>query len=188
MKRIVALGVILALSWTGAALAGDLKGLLAAAGAQAEQGLVMEMINTLRQTLAEAWTRIPLTIRKAVLVNKKPEAFGSYEARQDAVYRANESVLLYLEPVGYCFKSQGEWYNFSLAVDVTFLSAEGKVLAGQRDFGQWSFTSRERVFEFFLYLTLNLTGAPPGRYLIETTLRDRNDGDRATITTPVTFE
>jgi len=185
MGRMVWLGLAAFLLLTGPAGAAELKDLLAAAGSQAQEGRSLEALATLRQALAQIWREMPLTVKKAVLVSEKAPSFGSYRPREGNSFKAGEPILLYLEPVGYRFKPLDGGHQFGLACDLTVLSEEGKILGGQRDFGQWSFDSRELIFDFFMNLTINLTGLPAGRYLIEITLRDLNSTESARVQTPV---
>jgi hypothetical protein len=58
------------------------------------------------------------------------------------------------------------------------------VLGGQEDFADLSQKSHARNREFMVILTLNLTGAPPGDYLIEYKLRDVTGAKSATFSQP----
>jgi len=187
MKRSFAILVVLAVGCLGSAQAADLKELLGTAGQQAEQGQNAKAVETLRQALAQAWAKAPLGVRRAVLVNKKAQAFSRYQPRKDNAYSGQEPVVIYVEPMGYKFKRQGDFFNFGFSVDFAFLSSEGKVLAGQRGFGKWSFDAREPAFECFLNLTYTLTGVPPGKYAIETTLHDIHGG-QFSFQVPVVFK
>ena len=63
-------------------------------------------------------------------------------------------------------------FEFGFAVDFLVKSPNGKILAGQQDFARLAERSHDRNMEFMVALTLNLSGAPPGDYVIEYKLRD----------------
>ena len=64
----------------------------------------------------------------------------------------------------------------------------GKILGGKRDFKQWKFARRSSNFDMFVNMTYTLTGAPPGSYVIETTLKDLNSKEKATVRNEVEIQ
>ena len=184
---IVAAAIILMFSVGGAA-AGNLKALLAEAGQKADQGQVEQAATALRRALAEVWAINPITVRRSMLVAGSAGGFGQYQPRTDNVYRPGEPILIYAEPAGYRFTRQGEIYSFGFSADFALLTADGKVLAGQKGFRSWRFNSREPLFEVFVNLTYNLTGAPVGSYVIQTTLTDLNGGGQVSFQSPIVIK
>lgn len=189
MVRRVAMFCLLALFLlAGSAGAGDLKGLLNQAGQLADQGQIFQAASTLRAALAEVWSLKPMGIKGASLVAQKAGAYGQYQPRPNNVYQKGEPILIYVEPAGYRFKKQGEMYTFGFSADFAVLSEDGKVLGGQKNFNRWQFSSREPLFEVYVNLTYNLTGAPPGTYLMQTTLHDANGGGDVSFKLPVVIK
>ena len=133
----------------------------------------VEDIDQRRAALLEAWDKTPLTVRRAIFVSGDPEGFGMYEARNSNVFKPGEPLMVYAEPAGYGWKDIGNaLFEFGFTVDFAVKSPDRKILAGQQDFAKLVRQSHVRNLEFMLSLTLNLTGAPAGDYVLEYTLRD----------------
>jgi hypothetical protein len=121
----------------------------------------------------EAWAATPLALRRAVFVSEHPAGFGQYVERPNNVFKQGEKLVTYAEPVGYGWKDLGNGaYEFGFKVDFLVKSPDGKILAGQEDFADLTEKSHARNREFMVVLTMNLTGAPAGDYVIEYKLRD----------------
>ena len=122
----------------------------------------------------------PLSVRRAIFVAKKAQGFGQFEERSSNVFKAGEPLIAYAEPVGYGWKDVGNgMFEFGFAVDFLIKSPDGKILAGQQDFARLAERSHARNLEFMVTLTLNVTGAPPGDYVVEYKMRDIA-GDKST--------
>jgi hypothetical protein len=123
--------------------------------------------------LLEAWNATPLTIRRAFFVAEHPEGFGQYVERPDNAFKPGEKLVAYAEPVGYGWKDIGSGeYQFGFKVDFLVKSTDGKVLTGQENFADLAEKSHARNREFMVVLTLNVSGAPPGDYVLEYKLHD----------------
>ncbi len=181
MKRWSWLPIAICLLWTGPAGADDFTGILAEAARLNKDNKPLESVAELRKAIAHVWNRMPLTIKEAVLVSEKAPGYGMAEPRPDNVYKSGDPVLIYVEPAGYRFAQAGDGLNFRIACDLTLLSKEGKVLGGQRDFGQWTMNCGEPMFEFFMNLTITLDNIPPGEYGLEVTFRDLNGNGQTGI-------
>jgi len=121
----------------------------------------------------EAWAATPLSVRRALFVEGHPDGFGQYVERSSSAFKKGEKLVTYAEPAGYGWKDIGNGtYEFGFKVDFLLKTPDGKVLAGQEDFADLSQKSHARNREFMVILTLNVTGAPPGDYVIEYRLRD----------------
>jgi hypothetical protein len=128
----------------------------------------------------EAWEQTPLTVRRALFVADHPHGFGLYQERGSNVFKPGEALVVYAEPVGYGAKDAGSGLlEFGFAVDFLIKSPDGKILTGQQDFARLTQQSHVRNLEFMLLLTLNVSGAPPGDYVVEYKLRDIS-GDKTT--------
>ena len=130
--------------------------------------------------LVEAWEKTPLTVRRALFVADHPHGFGLYQERASNVFKPGEALVAYAEPVGFGAKDAGSGLvEFGFAVDFLIKSPDGQILTGQQDFARLTQQSHVRNLEFMLVLTLNVTGAPPGDYVVEYKLRDVS-GDKST--------
>jgi len=188
MKKAAYLVLFLLISLVSPAQAADIKALLAQASQHVDQGQAIEAAATLRQALVEIWALKPMSIKGAALVEKAATGYGQYQIRSTNTYKPGEPILVYVEPAGYKFNRQGEAYTFGFSANFDILSTDGKVLAGQHGFGNWQFGAREPLFEVFVNLTYNLTGAPAGEYFIETTLIDANGNGQVSFKLPVVLQ
>jgi hypothetical protein len=133
----------------------------------------------------EAWAATPLTVRKAFFVAKHPDGFGQYVVRPNNVFKAGEKLVAYAEPVGYGWKDiGGGQYEFGFKVDFLIKTPDGKILTGQQDFADLVEKSLARNLEFMVVLTLDVTGAPAGDYVVEYTLRDRTGPKSTSVSLP----
>ncbi len=158
----------------------------------AEAGLLAVLLATgatgaLAQSLAEleraeaaletVWAATPLQTRTAVLVAAPPQGFGIYEPHPTSTFAPVEPIVAYAEPVGFGYREAGPGlWQFGFDVDLLVKTADGQILGGQEGFEQLAMTSRTRNREFMLTLTLDLSGAAPGNYVVEYTLHDLASG------------
>ncbi|MBA4359057.1 MAG: hypothetical protein C0405_15180, partial [Desulfovibrio sp.] len=88
----------------------------------------------LRQALAAAWAKLPFTVLEVHLTAAMPSGFGQYITRVDNIYRPNEPLILYMEPVGYkvAFDPANSTYAYKLATDFNLIDSWGRVVSGRR--------------------------------------------------------
>lgn len=132
--------------------------------------------------LATAWEATPLAVRQSVFVTKKADLYGQVAPRPSNVFKAGEALLTYVEPVGYVWKPAGpDGFTFGLTLDFVIKSRSGEILGGQERFLNYAQTSRHKVRELMINITLNLAGAPPGEYVVVYTMRDDNSPKSTTF-------
>jgi len=146
----------------------------------------LQAIDQKEAELVAAWEKSPLVIRKAVFVTEKAPLYGAYSPRPSSTFKRGETLLAYLEPVGYTWKPSGEGVTFGISLDVVLKSKDGKVLGGQEKFLNYQQTSRHHIRELMLNVNLNLGNTPPGDYVAEFTAHDLGD-KKATIAMPFTI-
>jgi hypothetical protein len=135
--------------------------------------------------VVEAWQKTPLTIRRAVFVSEHPEGFGMYQPRASNIFKPGELLVVYAEPVGYDWKPIGSGlFEFGFVVDFILKSPDGQILGGKENFATMTKKSHVRNREFFLTLTLNVNGAPPGDYVLEYKLHDIASDKRTSFDLP----
>jgi hypothetical protein len=144
-------------------------------------------IEALQKAVTDAWEKMPLTQRRAIFVVESPPLYGAYVERPSNVFKPGEKLVTYVEPVGYTWTSNGEMYDFGVSVDFTVKTAEGKILGGQEKFGNFVKTSRAKVQEFMVVLTVSLDGAPPGKYVLEYKLHDNGSDKVSSFSQPFTI-
>lgn len=137
--------------------------------------------------VVESWLKAPLGVRRAVFVSRSPEVFGIYEPRASNRFRAGETLLVYAEPVGYGWKPVGgNRVEFGFSVDFVVKGRDGVILGGREDFARLVLQSYNRNREFMLSLSVDVTGAPPGDYVLSFRLRDIASAKTATFELPFT--
>jgi hypothetical protein len=160
---------------------------LAMAGPARAQAL--DDLDKCEAAVLAAWQQAPLTVRIAVFVAEEPKAFGIYNPRPSARFRPGEKIILYLEPVGYGWKDVGDGqFEFGFRVDLLLKTAAGETVGSQYNFGTFALKSRHRNREFMAHLTLTLTDAPPGDYVVSYKLHDLETDKTATVDEPFTLE
>jgi hypothetical protein len=119
-----------------------------------------------------------------LFVTGAPSGFASYEPRADNVFKPGEPLIVYTEPIGISWQQEGDTVSSKLAVDFELRSPDGAVLGGQKGFGEFAFTAREQPIDYMAHVTINLTGAPAGNYILGLTVRDVNSGKTASADLP----
>ena len=143
-------------------------------------------IDTLQQAVTDAWTEMPLTVRRVMFVTEKAPLPGAYSRRPTNVFKAGEKLLTYIEPVGYTWTQQGDMFHFGAIVDFVIKGADGKILGGQENFAKLSLASRTKLQEFMINLTMSLDGITTGKYVLEYKLHDL--GSEKTVVVDQPFE
>lgn len=153
--------------------AGPLQEAAAKAESQAAAGGSVAAYETMREAFADFASALPFSIGKALFVAEKPAAFGAYAPRATSVFRSGEPLITYVELVGLTWKPvDGGKLQSTFTVDLELKDSKGATLAAQRGFGSFTFTGYVRNQEIYTHLTLDVTGADPGSYLLYYTVND----------------
>src|SRR5258708_14821344 len=81
--------------------------------------------------LLQAWSKSPLSVRRAVFVAEPPAGYGVYKERPSE-FKAGEKLVTYAEPVAFGYRELGkDAYEFGFTVDFVVKTADGKILADQ---------------------------------------------------------
>jgi hypothetical protein len=143
------------------------------------------------------WQRVPLSLNKAILVREPAKGYGIYQARANDIYLISGPdrpvfpgkgmpIYVYLEPIGYRVdRLEGERFAISLSMDVALLDAQGKPLFSKNDFMKNHTVSHHFNREFFLNVTVSLKGAPPGKYKLLLTVKDKVGGQKVQVKLPI---
>ena len=67
-----------------------------------------------------------------------PEGFAAYKPRDNNGFAADEPLIVYTEPIGVAWKKDGDEFSSKLTVDFEIRTPDGKVLAGQKGFGEFA--------------------------------------------------
>jgi hypothetical protein len=156
----------------------------AASPDQAELDKAIEDINTARAAVTEALNKAPLGFRHILFVSDVPEGFADYTPRPNNQFSPEEPLIIYSEPIGVTWTKDGDQYSSKLVVDFEIRSPEGQVLAGQRGFGEFALSAREPPLDFMTHIKLDVTGAPPGSYILGLTMHDTSSGKSTSTDLP----
>ena len=131
------------------------------------------------------WITLPLTGEHAMFVTDKAPLFGAYRARPNRTFKIGETLLTYIEPVGYAWEQTPDGaFAFGVSLDFEILTPDGTILGGQKNFLSYASASHARVKELMLTASLSLDGFPAGSYVLHYTLRDLKSPKVAEITLP----
>jgi hypothetical protein len=184
MSRSAIIAVALMAAPLAAALAGPVEDLAREAEAQAKAGRHLEAVETLRRAMGVLTDNGPLVLRHVQFIAERPAGFGIYRPRPNNVFRAGEPLIIYAEPVGVGWRTKGDTNQALIATDFEIRTADGKILGGRKDFGRFEFSSHDRNQEIMTHLTITLTGAPVGNYIVEATYRDQINNKSAKLELP----
>jgi hypothetical protein len=147
----------------------------------------IEAVDAADAAVWAVWDQTPLSFRNSQFVSEAT-TFGIYTPRADATFKQGEQLLVYAEPVGYGFKDNGDdTYDFGVDIDLSVKDATGAVVAEQAKFASATLTSRARNREFIVSISLDLTGAPVGDYVLEYTAHDIASAETGVISLPFTI-
>jgi len=151
---------------------------------QAATDKAIETINASRAATAEALSNAPLGFRRILFVSEVPEGFAAYQPRTNNIFAPDEPLIVYTEPIGVAWTKDGDELSTKLVVDFEIRLPDGKVIAGQRGFGEFALSAREPPLDFMTHIKLDVTGAPAGAYILGLTMHDTNSGKSTTTDLP----
>lgn len=129
------------------------------------------------------WKAMPLAVMNVRQVTSAG-GFGIYSERPNHIYKPGDEIVLYMEPVGYGYGSDGLGNNqIALYVDLTLLSAAGEKLGTFEKLGRIQLASRSHNRELFFKLNVSVDGVPPGKYRADFLMHDENSQKTAPFTT-----
>lgn len=119
----------------------------------------------------------------ALFTQEKAMGYGMYQARANNHYKNGESLLFYLEPVGYAYRKEGDLYRFGMSVDLRLVK-NGTTMFSKDGFLNAAFTSHHENKEINFTGNVDVSGAPAGEYRMELKLRDTYSDGVTTVTLP----
>lgn len=143
---------------------------------------------TIKEAMDQIWEESPLWVGTAVLIEQRSPSYGIYKPRRNNVYAHNEPIMLYLEPKGFGHrKTDNDMWQYGVEVDFVLKQPNGTVMTGQTDLIRAVKESRKKNKELSLSLIYSITGAPPGKYIVETVVRDIVTQQSAAIQNTIVF-
>jgi hypothetical protein len=143
-------------------------------------------IETLERQLEQARAAAPMQIKPFMAVAREPRYFGDYEERKSLTYKRGEQLIFYGEPKNLVMRNAKGTYEPAFDVDVEVSGPGGKMK--KDNFMSFNLPTRSRVQDIFLNLTLSLGEAPPGKYNVKFTVRDKNSKKSASAAADITLQ
>lgn len=170
----------------GAALAGALADAATRAEQLAASGDAAGARAAIRDAVSDFSAGLPFAVGTATFVVSDPSGFGMFEPRPDNVFKPGEKIVAYIEPMGLTWKPAQvpDKMETRFTVDFDLLDAGGTVLGSQKAFGNFNFTGVTKNAEIFATLTLDVSEAPVGSYVLRYHLNDTNSGKTASVDLP----
>ena len=133
-------------------------------------------ITDARALLGLVWDMsLEISFSEALLVAAPAAGYGVYNPRETNVFGKGESIIIYTEPVGFGYGSEGDGvFSIGFNVDLQVLTEAGEVLGDVPSVTDLNLISRYQNREFHANITYDLGGLDAGRYRLITTLRDKN--------------
>ena len=118
----------------------------------------------------------------AIFVTSEPLGYGIYNERAVSIFSPGETILTYIEPVGFSYKNLTDingkpLYSINFGASFTISSPEGTILGGQEDVPIEGILSHHMNKEVFIpYTITQSTPFPAGDYVITYKITDKNSG------------
>jgi hypothetical protein len=160
-----------------AAIASARAGEIADKAAKAEQletqGDYIGAISALDDAVEILWRKSPLQFRKVLFVDSA-EGYGVYAERDSDVFKKDEPLLVYAEPIGFAYGKNALGITvITLPVDFELQDEKGKTIYQKDDFVTVSLPVRYHNREFNMTITVRLSGLSIGKYVAKFHVRDK---------------
>lgn len=135
------------------------------------------------------------TFRSAfdTFVTSDPEGYGMYQERGSNVFQPGETMILYIEPVGFRYNNltdnQGKpLYSINFDASFTIYDKDGNVLLEPVNTPIPPIMSHHKNKEVFIPFTITQSSPfPPGEYSIKYSIMDENSGNVFEINKNITI-
>ena len=170
----------------GVMLAGAVEGFAQTSTPVLTADEALAKLDRLNDEVAKVWASSPLAFRNVTLVNGV-QGFGDFERRADDTFKAGESLIVYIEPVGFTYVLEDGRYAFALAADLTIESDAGQIIAEGEDLFLIDDSSRVQIREFHMVLSVKVPEIKAGRYEAVYQVKDMNSGKTGSFSVPFTI-
>jgi hypothetical protein len=181
-----ALSAILAVSCSSLALAGPATDAAARAEALQAEGKTVEALGALEEAIDAIWTQAPLAMRTVRLVEAGGTGANQGE-RANASFSPGDSLVVYLEPVGYGYGSAGGKNTIDFGIGLAIENATGQVLSEAPDLFSFSREVAGKRRDIGLTVAFKVPALYPADYKAIFTVRDRNSEKTASFEMPFTI-
>jgi hypothetical protein len=131
--------------------------------------------------------------QKDIFVTTEPTGFGIYDERKSTIFSPGESIILYIEPVGFEYKNFTDENGpplFSIDFGASFIitSSNGTILGGQENVPMGNIVSHNQNKEVFIPFTVSQSVPFPSEdYKIIYNITDQNSGKSFDLTKDITI-
>jgi hypothetical protein len=164
-------------------LAGEIGDRAAEAERLLGDGKPADALAAFDKAAAAFWIASPMQLRVATFADDV-KGFGNYTPHEGAAFKAGDTLLVYLEPIGYAFAPEGDGFKVTIAADIEIHTPGGLILAKAADFGRLEWRARSKTREVHATLKLPLPKLKPGDYQLLIALRDQGSPKSTTVTLP----
>jgi glycosyltransferase involved in cell wall biosynthesis len=136
--------------------------------------LVQKTVNLHRELgdIKQAWLEQPISFHKFGFVTRE-NANKSFKERQSNVFKDEEAILVYAEPMGHMRKQRDDGtYVSCFEVDLLLTKPNGQIMIDQNNFQKPEVSNQKRGHQPVIILSLTLTSAPSGDYVLQYGFRD----------------
>jgi hypothetical protein len=146
----------------------------------------LEKLDQLNDEVAKVWANSPLAFRGVTIV-KGAEGFGDFRPRDGNEFKAGETLMVYVEPVGFAYAQENGRYSFALSADLSIESDAGHIIAEGADLFLIDDSSRVQVREFYMVLSVKVPEIKAGGYKAVYQVKDMNSGKTGSFSVPFTI-
>jgi hypothetical protein len=185
MKRAVgALFLVGALSSGPAAWAGPVVDAATEAESLQAEGKAVEALDALESAADALWDASPLAFRTVEVVDTADD--GSRTPRTDDTFRPDDTLTVYVEPVGYAYGAEGGDDTIAFSIGLVIENATGQVLVEAPDAFSVAAASAQGNRSFGMTLSVVVPFIRPGEYKAVFSVDDQNSDKAATFEVPLT--
>ena len=146
----------------------------------------LSKLDRLNEEVAKVWASSPLAFRNVALVNGA-EGFGDFKPRDGNTFKAGETLMVYVEPVGFTYALENDRYSFALSADLSIESNAGHIIAEGEDLFLIDDSSRVQIREFYMVLSVEVPEIKAGGYKAVYQVKDMNSGKTGSFSVPFTI-
>ncbi len=136
--------------------------------------------------IAKVWASSPLAFRHVSVVNSA-EGFGDFERREGKTFKAGDTLMVYVEPIGFTYVLKNDRYSFALSADLAIENDAGQIISKGEDIFLIDDSSRVQIREFHMVLSVKVPQFKAGGYKAVYQVRDMNSGKTGSFTVAFTI-
>lgn len=152
------------------------------------EGAARDAMQEARGLYLDLADRAGFAIARTVLTTRPAPGFGDYDPNPDGIVPEGSPIHAYVEVTGATARQlPGGVNELVFLVDFAVLDVQGERLTEVVRMGEVRMPSRSRGIDIYLDLTYNISGAPPGDYVLWTEVTDGVGGASQQFELPVTI-